>query len=388
MANWGGVERSLLDLLSGTSSASRFEHVLLTTSLLPEIADSLRRANVTYHKPKRSMRYDPSTVVRMAQWLRQQQIRLLHSYNGRANAWGNFISLLADTRVFVAGERGSVWSLKPPLTWLNRLAYQRARTVVANSQASKKMIQHRYGTPGSKIQVVPNFVPQLPRVNSVEVRQELGLSSADLVIGSVGRAVFQKNFIVLVDAAEYMLASDSRLRFVIVGGGDQLDYLKEYVESKGLDGRFVLTGYRHDARALLQAFDIFVSTSLWEPFGNVLVEAGLAGIPVVAPRIDGIPEVVVDGITGKLVEPTERVSQIVSDSYTKPEKVVIDGGISELLGINAYELASAVLELIDSPSTRKQYGEAARNRAQDLFTLERYQKNLESVYEACLTSSK
>lgn len=385
MSAWGGVERSLLDFLTSPSTNLQFRHVLATSSLLPEFQSSLAEAGATYYVPSRRFRYDPTAIARLAAWIRRQKIPLVHTYNGRANAWGSIVSLLAGTRAYVAGERGSVWSISHPLLAMNQLAYKRATAIVANSHASKKMILHRYGVDESKIHVMANFVPPLPQVDVLRIRRELGLVDSDIVVGTVGRTVLEKHFVTFVDAAKIVLDVRKDIKFILVGGGSHFNYLKKRVEQAGISHRFLLTGYRKDAREVLQTFDLFVNTSIRESFGNALVEAALAEIPVIAPNIDGIPEVVVDGVTGILLTPTLPVSELLTSVGDKlPAHTIINGQLKKPLALDPSDLAAVILELVDDVQLRHQYGRGARERAQQLFTLQRYQRDLEAIYKECL----
>lgn len=388
MATWGGVERLLLDFLSHSSGSSQFRHLLLTSSIIPEIARPLRESGVPFFHPHRYFKFDPGAFAQMVQWLRKQNASAVHTYNSRANAWGSIISSLARVPVLLAAEHGAAWSVQPPLSWLNRIAYQRASVVVANSNASKRMIQFRYDIAEDKIRVVKNFVAPLPCVDRRELRSALDLEDTDIVVGSVGRVAPEKNFQLFVDAAARLLNVHQGVKFILIGGGSQFSFIKQYIEKLGIKESFLLTGYRDDARELLQTFDVFVSTSLWESFGNAMVEAALAGIPVVAPAIDGIPEVVIDGRTGILLEPTEELPQLPEGVPSKvPNYILVDGQISRPLALNADELSEAISQLLASPDLRAQYGAAARDRACELFTFGRYQRDLESIYEACLSSA-
>ena len=379
LTRWGGVERMLLDFLEHPGS-DRLSHSVICTSSVSEVTDSIRRLGMPVFQPKRYFHYDPRAIWQMARWMRAQQVQIVHSYNAVGNAWGNMASFLARVPVHIGGEHGTVWSVRSPMSWLNRWAYHRANIITVNSHACKTMVCNKYQVSPEKIHIVYNTSPPLPSVDTAKIRSELSFDS-EIIIGSVGRLAPQKDFKTFVDAARQVLKARSDVKFVLVGGGDQEQALTDYVRISGIDDHFVLTGWRKDARELLQAFDIFISTSIYEPFGNVLVEAAMASKPVIAPCVDGIPEAVVDGYTGKLLIPSEPVKGLGSRIQSVlPRQVLINGQPSAPLALNAHKLANAILDLIDSPDLCKQYGKAGRARALDMFSIERYKRQLEELY--------
>ena len=381
MTNWGGVERMLVDFLS-TNHQGSFAHSLLSTSSSPEILSEVQRRGVPIFEPKRRLRYDPTAIAQMAQWLRAQNVSIAHAYNAVPNAYGNLAALLANTPIFVSSERGTVWRSRSHLLWLNRLAYQRADAVIANSEASKLLVMKRYKVPAQKIRVIHNFVAAPLRVERETVRQQFGLTD-EFVIGSIGRLETQKGYTVFVDAAQQVLQHLPNARFILVGGGEEEATLRKQVDDAGIADKFILTGWRSNAREILQSFDLFVSTSMFEPFGNVLVEAAMVGIPVIAPYVDGIPEAVADGVTGKLLRPSQRPTSITG----LPSQVVIDGQLREPLMLDTEVLVDTILKFAANQDMRRAYGAAGKTRAYEMFTLAKYVGNVDRLYTDLLEAA-
>ncbi|MBK7215496.1 MAG: glycosyltransferase [Candidatus Promineofilum sp.] len=96
---------------------------------------------------------------------------------------------------------------------------------------------------------------------------------------------------------------------------------------------------------LIQAFDIFVGASIRESFGNVFVEAALAGVPVIAAAVDGIPEVVIDGKTGYLLRPKLPIRpSAATGPHPSAHSPWIDGRLSSPRALDPAELAQAILD--------------------------------------------
>ena len=379
MTNWGGVERMLVDFLIHASQ-EQVRHFLLSTSSILKVIQPVLDAQIPFFQPRRHFHYDPRAIVQMARWLRFQRVDVVHSYNAYANAWGGVAALIARVPLFLTGERGSVWWVRPPMAWLDRWAHHRAKWVVANSRASATILHLRYGIPKEKIRIVHNAVSPLPKVDTRLIRASLGIDS-ELIVGSVGRLDTPKDFNTLVDAAAIVLKGRRGVRFVLVGGGALERDLRERIHKLEIQDKFILTGWRKDARALVQAFDIFVSTSIHEAFGNAIVEAALAGKPVIASRVDGIPEVVLHKETGILLKPTESVKQARNPNATPPSRqVLIDGQLEPPKSLSPSILADTIQYLLDRANLRFEYGQAGRQRAENLFSISRYVGDLEKIY--------
>jgi len=140
-------------------------------------------------------------------------------------------------------------------------------------------------------------------------REELGIPSDSLVIGYVGWLIPIKGVTHLVSAMAKVAEKYPKSLLVLVGKGDDKGdeeiKLKEQVEKAGLEKKVRFLGWRSDVDEIMGCFDIFVLPSLNEGMGRVLVEAMAAGLPIVASRVGGIPDLVKDGKNGLLVPPED-----------------------------------------------------------------------------------
>lgn len=380
LLGWGGVERMLVDLLLNVKPGP-VRHVLMTTSSNPQITEVIRHASIEWHQPEGRLHYDPTKFLKMARWMREQQVEVVHSYNAFANSWANLTTLLAGRPTLITGEHGTIWNVRPPIAWLDRWAHQRAKLVIANSQASARLLELRYGIPKAKIRIINNAVADFPLTDPKQVRESLGIGQDVVVVGSVGRLDTPKDFMTFVETAAIVLKARRDVIFMLVGGGPLENELRAYVSDLGIQDRFVLTSWRADARALMQSFDLFVSTSIRESFGNVLVEAALIGAPVIAPAIDGIPEVVIHDQTGFLLQPTKTVRRHQSTGAGPlPKNVLINGTLQAPRSLDPELLAQTIMDLLADPQRRYRYSQQGRERAKQLFSIDRYASELESAY--------
>jgi len=185
-----------------------------------------------------------------------------------------------------------------------------------------------------------------------EVRAELGIDDADVVVGIVANFRAEKAYDTLLAAAveAVAVAADRPLRFVAVGQGPLEADIRALHATSGLGDRFLLTGYRPDAVRVMAAFDVFTLTSRHEGLPVALMDALVLGLPVVATRVGGIPEAVTDGIEGLLVPVDDPV-----------------------------RLAAGYVELAADPERRAAMGAAARRRGDD-FDVARSTARIEAIY--------
>ncbi len=153
-----------------------------------------------------------------------------------------------------------------------------------------------------KLATIHYGLDEIPKSRSAPSPAELGIPPTAPLILAVGRLIAQKDHETLLRAFARMREDHPEARLAILGSGPLEGEIRALVRQLGLDAAALLPG-RLEIRDWLERADIFAHTSRWEGFGIVLLEAMLAGLPIVATRVSAVPEVVADGETGLLVEP-------------------------------------------------------------------------------------
>lgn len=381
LKSWAGVPSRLLEYLQHQQGI-HFRHFVISTSGNPDIIEAVRDLEVPVFVPPRRFQLDPRAIWHMAVWMRECQIDIIHSRGSPGNCWGGLAARLIGVPVKIAGEHGMInlprelkWAIEP---WIDRTSDR----VIANSEATKLMLMHRFKLPPEKIQVIYDSVyVSSPKRTVTDIRQELGLRADALLVGNVARLETLKDHFTLIEAARIIGQTRHDVQFLIVGGGILEAELNELIAQHNLQDQVKLLGWRRDVPDLLRILDVFVSTSISEPLGNALIEAMVAGLPVIAPAVDGIPEYVVDGETGLLLDPVDpvRPPQTVG-AEPVPEKVVIKGAISAPRSVSAAALAHRIGGLLDDPDQRARLGQQAQQKLKTQFAIERYIQEIESLY--------
>jgi glycosyltransferase involved in cell wall biosynthesis len=163
-----------------------------------------------------------------------------------------------------------------------------------------------------------------------DVRRELGLPASSIVVGNVAHLASHKSQRDLIAAMPRLLADLPGARLVIVGDGEERARLTAQARTLGVAESVVFTGFRRDVPRLLAAFDLFAMSSRLEGFCNSVLEAFAVGVPVVATRAGGLPEMVKDGETGLLTpigDPAALASALLRLAGDRPlaERLAVAG---------------------------------------------------------------
>jgi glycosyltransferase involved in cell wall biosynthesis len=190
----------------------------------------------------------------------------------------------------------------------NRLAASSMRFIVAVSSSLGARFCHYNAVPLDKLRVIPygadlQAVERITAARVSALRQRLGFRSDDVVIGSVGRLVEQKDYPTQLRAFALAASRVPRLRMAIAGDGPLRSMLEDTARELGIADRVRFLGNWDDVPALLRSVDLFALASKFEPFGVALLEAKAAGLPVVATAVNEIPNLLADGESGLLVAP-------------------------------------------------------------------------------------
>lgn len=228
--------------------------------------------------------------------------------------------------------------------------------IITNSAFEKKTLQ-RYGFPERKIKFIHNCYNlrlQEPVDKDMKLLRELDIEKGDLVIGTVGRLVKEKGYEYFINVAGEIIRSNNRkkVKFLIVGDGPLKSRLVNLSVEQGIEKNIMFIGFRNDIDRFYSIMDIFVLTSVYEQLGNVLLEAMFYEKPVVASKVGGVPEVVIDGENGFLVPAGD---------------------------IEAF--SKKITYLLDNSQMRRSMGTAGRGYVKRYFTPERLGREMEKIYE-------
>ena len=150
--------------------------------------------------------------------------------------------------------------------------------------------------------LIYNAIPDIKLPSKEEARKRLGLKDHIKHVGVTARCSQQKNPFEFLSIAERIVKEKSDVEFVYIGDGDYYQDMQKWIEERGLFGKIHMLGYRSDAAEVVCAFDVYLSTALFEGLTYSVIEAMRAGVPIVASNVVGNNELVEDGVNGWLYE--------------------------------------------------------------------------------------
>jgi alpha-maltose-1-phosphate synthase len=311
---------------------------------------------------------------------------VVHSHTWYANGAGHIASLLYDIphvvtahsleplRPWKAEQLGGGYRLS---SWLEKTAFEGAAKIIAVSEGMRRDILRSYpGLDESMVEVVYNGIDlEAWKPNpDEELVRSFGIDPSRPVVVFVGRITRQKGLPYLLRAAALL---PPEVQLVLCAGAPDtpeiLDEVREGVAALQLLRTGVIWIDRllgpTELRAVLTSATTFVCPSIYEPLGIVNLEAMACGVAVVGTATGGIPEVVQDGVTGRLV-PIDQANDG-TGTPLNPDAFVAD-------------LAAALAEVVANPKAAKKMGAAGRLRAETLFSWDRIAQRTEEIYSSLI----
>ena len=343
----GGSERHLLTLLPALAKRGVDVRFLGLDDRSRAPDPFYERLTVPYERVPASHDVDPLLAVRVVRAVRDAQADIAHTHLVHADVYGalaarRLVSTKHNDDPFRAG----------PFRFVERLLARRAARVIAITDALARFQIERVGIPAQRLVVIPYGLDDLPE-RWGENPPDAVRSEARVLL-AVCRLEPQKGVDVAVRALARVREREPAAELVVLGEGPELAQLEAL--ARGLQVPVHLLGRVPDVGAWLRRAALLVHPVRWEGFGLAVLEAMLAGLPVVASRVSSLPELVVDGQTGVLVPPDDP------DALT--------AGIETAL------------------AARDRLGAAGRRRAQETFSVARMADATLAVYEQVLSASR
>lgn len=318
----GGLQTIVAECIN-RMPPQRYQHAVVCLTAYTDYADRIQPANVTLYTLDKPPGHSLATHVKLWKLLRSLGPAIVHTYNIGTIEY-NLTALLAGVPIRIHAEHGrdsiEINGTHRKYALLRRLLSPIIDAFVPVSADLADWLRFVVKVSSRKIAMIPNGVDTLHYAPC----QDTNTAPLQRVcIGTVGRVDRIKNHTGLLDAFKLLLvrfpcpAYD--LRLVIVGDGPMLPALRSRVAAEGLGDRVSLSGARSDVGDILRNFSIFVLPSLSEAMPVTILEAMATALPVVASRVGGIPQLVLDGETGVMVQPdnvtalSDALSMYISD---------------------------------------------------------------------------
>lgn len=360
-ASYGGGER-YLELLCKHLDATRFRTVLIC----PESGSFVGRMQaqgVDTRVIELAPLFNPFALMRLVRLLRREGVTILQTHGARANFYGRVAGWLAGVPIVVSTVHNSIgdYEVSRLKRWIYtsalRVTLPWAHRIICVSEAIRRDVLRNNPAAASLVETVYNGIDRRQLVSTRDraaMRRALAVGDGPLVV-VVARLTPPKGHRYLIDAIALLRQRWPTLYCVCVGEGELQESLQAYAVVKGMVDRCWFVGATNCVADWYEAADVVVLPSLSEGFPFVVLEALAMAKPLVATKVNGVPEAIEHGQTGLLVDPRD-----------------------------AEGLARAIEVVLEQPELAEKMGRAGSAIVQERFTVDRMIDRTVAVFESAL----
>jgi glycosyltransferase involved in cell wall biosynthesis len=351
----GGAQRLILNLVSN-ADRERFRftvcHMFGDGSLGPLFPEDVEI--ISLHAGNK---LDPRIPLALKRIISERRIQIIHTNSPISGIWARLIQHICPVSGVVSTEQNVHQRFRHVARWINGLTLNWADSVVGVSDSVTNSFlwwEKALLSKDGKVTTIHNGIDiaqieagmQTPRQKK---RRELGLAEDDLVVGNVARLSWEKGQKHLIEALAELAPRYRNAKLLIIGRGELKDDLMRRAHDLGVHEKVILTGGRNDVYDLLPVFDLFAFPSIHEGFSVALLEAMVAGIPIVGSSIPPIAEAV--GGCAILASPRD-----------------------------SYDLARAISDVFENPAAASERASKARRRVEERFSIEATAERYTRIY--------
>ncbi|MEX2013319.1 MAG: glycosyltransferase family 4 protein [Parcubacteria group bacterium] len=325
-SNFGGAQRYVFELARESSKLGHEVTVLCGLSQQTDgkgvLIEKLRKENIEVISiPSLDRDVSPFNDIRsflfMFEVLGKLKPDVFHMNSSKMGILGGIAGRLAGVNKIIFTSHG--WAFNEDRPWYQKLflkiiywkAIMFSHKTICVSDKTREAVAH-WPFVRNKLVVIKNSIEEFNLIERSKARLVLmpGILADTLLIGTIAELHHVKGLDILLQAWQRFIKHD-KAELVIIGEGEERNALEHMIQNLGIEDSVILKGFVEDARSLLSGFDIFCMPSRSEAMPYALLEAGLAGLPVIATPVGGIPEVIESGINGVFV-PVENAEALFS----------------------------------------------------------------------------
>ncbi len=364
---FGGGERVFAQIINRLSG----KKYKIMVACLPTGAfiEKIKGSGVQIKSVDMRNRFNPGVILRLAGLMKRERVDIVHSQGARADFFARIAAKLAGVPFIVSTVPMPVegFDVNPIRKFIymifNRFSERFVDRFMVVSDALEKMMIEEHRIEPQRVVKIYNGIEkdeycisddEIVRGRSnFRIKADIGEDVA--VVGVIGRLVWQKGFEYFIEAIPGVLKEFKEAKFLLIGEGELEDKLKVKSKKIKLKDKVIFTGFRNDIKDIMASVDVFVMPSLREGLPVVLLEAMAMKKPIVAANIEGIMEVLENGVSGLLVPPRDTKA-----------------------------LTEAIVHMLDHKDKALQMGLTARRVVVERFGVDTMVQKVEEVYEGLL----
>ena len=258
-----------------------------------------------------------NNIFKLSNIIKNEEIDIIHTHHRMAAFYVRLLKLIFNFK-FVHTSH-NIFNDKLNLT---KFSLYKAKTIAVGNCVKNNLIKD-FGLNIDKVTTIYNAVEVDSRLDcileDIKYYKELGY----FIVGNIGRLSEQKGMEYYIRSVEILKKKNCKIKFFIVGDGEERNKLKELVNKLNLENDIIFLGYRSDVQNIMKQLDIVVLSSLWEGLPLTPIEAFSVGKSIIATNIDGTNEIVKNNYNGILVKDrnSEEIADAILELYNNPNKL-------------------------------------------------------------------
>jgi len=348
----GGMERIVAQIATHLNK-NEFEVEIWCVHLGGRYAQELVKQGLTLRVFNISNYYNPLNILRLALELKRSEVDIVHTHMYFASTIGRCAAWIAGVKVLINHMHSSYWHYSSRNLFIERLLSKITHKIICVSKHTMDFVVTHEKIDPLKVDIVYNGISVVPTLSKLEARERFNVAPTEVIIITVANLLENKGHKVLLKALSLLETKNINIKCWIVGQGPMEEELKEYAQQLNLGSKIVFWGGRHDVPMLLSASDIFVLASIHiEGLPISILEALAYQVPVIATKVGGLPEIIEDKVSGRMVPPNDPSA-----------------------------LASSIKELINNQGERLEYAQEGAKRFIQQFESKHMIERIEKLYQ-------
>jgi len=349
--NFGGAEKLVLDLIKNLDK-QKFNIHLLTIKGSGDLLSQFQETRAKIILFDKKSKIGLKTIWQLFRYFKKEKIEIVHTHLFAGDTWGRIAACLARVPVIISTEHNVNLDEGYFKKLIKRILSHFTKKIIAVSAAVKDYQIKTEKIPAQKIEVIYNGI----NLQKFPYFTDYVFHQATPTLGIIGRLEVQKGHLLLLQALSLVCQKHPAVKLMIVGQGSEQNNIQTIITKLGMEKSVIWQKPQADIIPYLAKLDLLVAPSLWEGLGIVVLEALACGVPVIASKVDGIKEIIVDGKNGFLFEKG-----------------------------NQQELAAKIINLINHPENLEQIRKSGSETIKQKFDIvdisQKYQKIYLDLYE-------
>lgn len=354
----GGAQKQMIELIKGLNKKVFNIYVCSLDDNRKQLEPELKEINIPVFGLNQYGKFDLATLFSLYKFIKSKRFSLVHTYLFTSDSYGRIAALLAKTPIVISSIRSVDSWKKWYHIFADRILTQFTDKIIVNAKVIRTFLIKKEKIAREKIKIIYNGIDLQKWNNDLDlenIRDELGIKKDELVIGILARNDPVKDHRTFFQAAALVHDKLPHTKFLAAGYRMQAENIRRLAAKYKIDDFLIRKNYLPNIKKIIKLLDISVLTSLIEGCPNFVLESMVMSKPVVATRVGGIPEIVVDNKTGYLIP---------------PQKPSI--------------LANRLIKLLKNPEQRKELGANGLRRIKKEFSLKKMLKETEKTYLSLL----